>query len=259
MTNSKHAIEGAYLELMLLMASVDGKIRDEEVSRIEGNLANWSEFDAIAPKLRHVMLKNMREHVADSRPMESLDEVAQLITHRSHRLRCIRMAFSVLMADGHAYGKELQYLESIRKAFELSKEDIRHFQVPEDYVRPRFEAWLEHEKNSILSSKGVVKMRAHRNPALKLWVHLHEAIVNKDLAPKTWSPEQVKRLRARTRRGARPQEMIREPREAEGTYSATFEHLLSSGAGTFEVTAEAIDVAGNKNVQTVSYRVELAE
>lgn len=123
--NTPLSRQEAFIETMLLMAAADGEIAEIEATQLAMTIAVQKEFDDLGEEGISEALSAALERVKFQGPKGRLSELRIALPTEEDRMRAVRFALTILIADGVIATGETECLESMVEAFELNPESVR--------------------------------------------------------------------------------------------------------------------------------------
>ncbi len=113
----------ATIELMFLMAAVDGEISDEELEQLSGSIEAIADLHAVRGLKLHPTLNALNEQLAADGWSARMHSAAARISSADGRAFAYRLAAGVAFVDDHVAHAEAAAIESLASALELDAED----------------------------------------------------------------------------------------------------------------------------------------
>jgi len=120
------SVAQAQIEVMLLMASADGEIIEDEAKHLALAIASQEEFSALSEvELSQAVVKALARIASDGLTTR-LSALRRSLPSEDDRLRAILNAYVMLVADGVVQPGETECLLRMKEVFELSDESMRY-------------------------------------------------------------------------------------------------------------------------------------
>lgn len=113
----------ATLEIMFLMAAVDGEVSDVELDQLRGSIEAVADMHAVKGLVVDETLKRFSDKLDDQGWIERLQSAARRIKTDDGRSFAFRLATGVALVDDHVAHAEAAAIDSLANALELSADD----------------------------------------------------------------------------------------------------------------------------------------
>ncbi len=113
----------AIVELMFLMAAVDGEIADEEIRELQASVSALTDMQAVPAIELKKTLEDLTKKLADDGWKARLEDAASRVRAPEAKYFAFQLAAGVAFVDDFVAHAEAAALDSLARALDLSKEE----------------------------------------------------------------------------------------------------------------------------------------